>query len=137
MAVLNDLGVYVIENLPSETIESIFEALPIEISFVDADDTVRYFNKGMNRIFPRPDSVAGKKVQDCHPQKSLDKVEEILKGFKAGTLDKAEFWINLRGKMIYIRYFPVKDKEGNYIGCIEAAQDITDIRKLEGEKRLL
>ena len=126
-----------IENLPTEVVEQIFEALPIEISFVDADDTVRYFNKGMNRIFPRHESVAGKKVQDCHPPKSLDKVEEIIKGFKAGTLDKAEFWINIRGKMIYIRYFPVKDKEGKYIGCIEVSQDITDIQKLDGEKRLL
>ena len=126
-----------IENLPKGFIEPIFEALPVEVSFVDADGTVRYFNKGMKRIFPRPESVVGRKVQDCHPKKSLAKVEEILRGFKAGTLDKAEFWIDLQGKKVLIRYFPVKDKDGKYLGCLEVTQDITSIQKLEGEKRLL
>lgn len=113
------------------------DALPVEISFVDADDAVRYFNKNGGRIFPRPPGVIGRKVQQCHPPKSLDKVESILKGFKAGTLDKAEFWINMKGRLVYIRYFPVRGKDGKYLGCLEVTQDITDIQKLKGEKRLL
>ncbi|MCD6414286.1 MAG: DUF438 domain-containing protein [Candidatus Diapherotrites archaeon] len=126
-----------IENIPPEIIESIFDSLPIEISFIDAEDTVRYYNREGNRIFPRTPAVIGMKVQNCHPKKSLDKVEEILNGFRAGTLDKAEFWIDLHGKKVLIRYFPVRDENGKYLGCIEATQDITQIQKLTGEKRLL
>ncbi len=126
-----------IENIPSEFIEPIFDALPVEISIVDVDDTVKYYSKGGNRVFPRTPAVIGKKVQDCHPPQSLHKVEEILNGFKEGKLDKAEFWIELHGKKVLIRYFPVKDKEGKYVGCLEVTQDITEIQNLKGEKRLL
>ena len=126
-----------IENLPKGALEPMLDALPVEISFVDADDTVSYFNREGNRIFPRTSAVIGKKVQDCHPKKSVDKVKGILRGFKAGTLDKAEFWISLGERKVYIRYFPVRGKGGEYLGCIEVTQDITEIQKLEGEKRLL
>lgn len=126
-----------IENLKPEVIEAMLDAMPIEISFVDENDEVRYFNKNGDRIFPRPRSIVGKKVQQCHPQKSVHKVLQILEAFKKGEKDVAEFWINLKGRQIYIRYFPVRDKDGKYLGTLEASQDITDIKKIEGEKRLL
>ncbi len=124
-------------ELTPEQLEGVLENLPVEISFVDGNDTVRYFNKFGKRIFPRPETVIGRRVQDCHPEKSLDKVEEILKGFREGKLDKAEFWIELRSRKILIRYFPVRDEDGRYLGCLEVTQDITDIQEIRGEKRLL
>jgi len=126
-----------IENLKPEIIEAMLDAMPIEISFVDENDEVKYFNKNGDRIFPRPRSIVGKKVQQCHPQKSAHKVLQILEAFKDGKEDVAEFWINLKGRQIYIRYFPVRDKDGKYLGTLEVSQDITDIKKIEGEKRLL
>lgn len=126
-----------IENLKPEVIEAMLDSMPVEISFVDENDEVKYFNKNGDRIFPRPRSIVGKKVQQCHPQKSLHKVLQILEAFKDGKKDAAEFWINLKGRQIYIRYFPVRDKDGKYLGTLEVSQDITDIKKIEGEKRLL
>ena len=126
-----------IENLKPEVIEALLDSMPIEISFVDENDEVKYFNKNGDRIFPRPRSIVGKKVQQCHPQKSVHKVLQILEAFKNGKKDAAEFWINLKGRQIYIRYFPVRDKDGKYLGTLEVSQDITDIKKIEGEKRLL
>jgi PAS domain S-box-containing protein len=126
-----------IENLKPEVIESMLDSMPVEVSFVDENDEVRYFNKNGDRIFPRPRSIVGKKVQQCHPQKSVHKVLQILDAFKKGEKDVAEFWINLKGRQIYIRYFPVRDKDGKYLGTLEVSQDITDIKKIEGEKRLL
>ena len=124
-------------KLEENVLNSMLDALPIEMSFVDADDVVRYFNKNGDRIFPRPPGVLGRKVQQCHPPKSMGKVEEILNGFREGTLDKAEFWIDLKGMKVLIRYFPVRDKGGKYLGCLEVSQDITEIQKIKGEKRLL
>ncbi|MGD9130569.1 MAG: PAS domain-containing protein [Candidatus Bathyarchaeota archaeon] len=126
-----------IENLKPEVIEAMLDSMPIEISFVDENDEVRYFNKNGDRIFPRPRSIVGKKVQQCHPQKSVHKVLQILEAFKKGEKDVAEFWINLGDRQIYIRYFPVRDKDGNYLGTLEVSQDITDIKNIRGEKRLL
>ena len=126
-----------LDKLSTETIAAIFDALPIECSFVDKDDTVRYYSKGDERIFRRTPSVIGMKVQNCHPQKSVHKVQQILDDFRAAKRDVAQFWINLKGRLILIRYFPVLDKSGNYIGCLEVTQDITDIKTIEGEKRLL
>jgi PAS domain S-box-containing protein len=126
-----------IKNLKPEVIEAMLDSMPVEVSFVDENDKVRYFNKNGDRIFPRPRSIVGKKVQQCHPQKSVHKVLQILEAFKKGEKHAAEFWINLKGRQIYIRYFPVRDKNGKYLGTLEASQDITDIKKIEGEKRLL
>lgn len=126
-----------IENLKPEIIEVMLDSMPIEISFVDKNDDVKYFNKNGDRIFPRPRSIVGKKVQQCHPQKSMHKVIQILEAFKNGKKDVAEFWINLKGRQIYIRYFPVRDKDKKYLGTLEVSQDITDITKIRGEKRLL
>ncbi len=126
-----------LEKLSTETLEAIFDALPVEMSFVDENDTVRHYSKGDKRIFRRTPAVIGRRVQDCHPQKSLHKVEQIVSNLKSGKRDFAEFWINLKGRKIYIRYFVVRDKTGKYLGILEVTQDITDIQKIEGEKRLL
>jgi len=126
-----------IENLSREQLEGILEAIPVEISFVDENDLVKLWNKHETRIFKRPISVIGKSVQNCHPKQSVDKVNQILSDFKSGRQDSAEFWINLGEKKVYIRYFAVRDKAGRYLGTLEATQDITEIKKIEGEKRLL
>jgi len=126
-----------IENLSREQLEGILESIPVEISFVDENDLVKFWNKHETRIFKRPISVIGKSVQNCHPKQSVDKVNQILSDFKSGRQDSAEFWINLGERKVYIRYFAVRDKAGKYLGTLEATQDITGIKKIEGEKRLL
>ncbi|MCW4032366.1 MAG: PAS domain-containing protein [Candidatus Bathyarchaeota archaeon] len=134
---LKDTIVLETGTLHSEEIEAIFNNLPVDITFVDKEDQVRYFSKTKDRIFARSKDIIGLKVQQCHPQKSLDVVSRIVEGFKNGANDKAEFWINLDNRLIYIRYFPVKNKNGDYLGVIEVTQDITDIKEIEGERRLL
>ncbi len=124
-------------NLSHEEIEAIFNSLPVDLTFVDRDDSVRYFSQTKERIFPRTKAVIGRKVQQCHPQKSLHVVNQILEDFKAGRRDVAEFWIHMDRKLIYIRYFPVRGENGDYLGCVEVTQDITEIKTIEGEKRLL
>ena len=126
-----------IENLSQEQLAGILEAIPVEISFVDESNLVKFWNKHETRIFKRPASVIGKSVQNCHPKQSVDKVNQILSDLKSGRRDSAEFWINLKEKKVYIRYFAVRDKAGKYLGTLEATQDITEIKKIEGEKRLL
>ncbi len=126
-----------IENLTPEQLDGILEALPVEISFVDENDRVRFWNKHETRIFKRPMGVIGRPVQNCHPKDSVDRVNQILNDFRAGKRDVAEFWLNLKGCVVYIRYLPVRDKSGKYLGTLEVTQDITEIKKIEGEKRLL
>ena len=126
-----------IENLSQEQLAGILEAIPVEVSFVDENNLVKFWNKHETRIFKRPTSVIGKSVQNCHPKQSVDKVNQVLSDFKSGRRDSAEFWINLTEKQVYIRYFAVRDKTGKYLGTLEATQDITEIKKIEGEKRLL
>ncbi|MGQ9608949.1 MAG: DUF438 domain-containing protein [bacterium] len=116
---------------------SILNTLPFDITFVDKDDTVRYFSESEDRIFLRTRSVIGRKVQNCHPPQSVEVVEKILRSFKDGVRDSVDFWINYKGKLIYIRYFALRDIQGNYLGTLEVTQDITGIKKIEGEKRLL
>ena len=124
-------------SLSREEIEAILNTLPVDITFVDANDSVKYFNKAEKRIFVRTRSVIGRKVQMCHPQKSIHIVNKILESFRRGEKDVAEFWIQMNGRLIHIRYFPVRDKNGKYLGTMEVTQDVTEIKKLEGEKRLL
>ena len=126
-----------LEKFSTETLEAIFDTLPVDITFVGDADTVQYYSKGDDRIFRRTPAVIGRKVQGCHPRESLHKVEEVVSELKSGRRDAAEFWINLKGRKVYIRYFTVKDKKGKYLGILEVTQDITDIQKIEGEKRLL
>ena len=133
----SDRGAAMIENLNKEQLEGILEAIPVEISFVDENDLVRFWNKHETRIFKRPMSAIGKSVQNCHPKQSVDKVNQVLSDLKSGKRESAEFWINLGERKIYIRYFAMRDKTGKYLGTLEATQDITQIKKIEGEKRLL
>jgi len=123
-------------NLSAEQIEAIFNNLPVDVTFVDKDDTVRYFSQSKDRIFPRAKAIIGLKVQQCHPQKSVDIVNRILEDFKTGEQDSAQFWINMQGKLIHIRYFAIR-RDGKYMGCLEVTQDITGIKKIKGERRLL
>ena len=111
--------------------------LPVDITYVDKNDRVRYFNDRAERHFPRSPSIIGRLVKHCHPPKSVDMVEKIVEAFKNGQKDTAEFWITFKGRFLHIRYFAVRDEEGNYEGVLEASQDVTDIRELQGEKRLL
>jgi len=124
-------------SLSREEVEAILDSLPVDISFVDKEDKVKYFNKAEKRIFVRTKAVIGRKVQLCHPKKSVHVVDNILKAFKTGKKDAAEFWIQAGDRLIHIRYFAVKDRKGKYMGTMEVTQDITDIKKIEGEKRLL
>lgn len=125
-------------NLDHATLGALLDTLPIELSFVDQDDTVRYFShEAHDKIFPRSRAVIGRKVQDCHPSKSVHLVERILSDFKAGRRTVAEFWIDMGPRKVHIRYFPVRDAEGRYLGCLETVQDIAPIQALTGQRRLL
>jgi len=124
-------------TLTPQEINRLLTHLPIDVTYVDAEDTVRYFSQGRERIFPRSPAIIGRKVQKCHPPASLHRVQQILDDFRAGRRDEAEFWIQMQGKFIHIRYFAVRDERGAYQGTLEVTQDITRIRALEGERRLL
>jgi DUF438 domain-containing protein len=124
-------------SLTPAEVEDLLNSLPVDITFVGKDDTVRYFSQTKDRIFPRAKAIIGRTVQNCHPEKSVHKVNQIVADFKSKKRDTAEFWINLGGKMIYIKYFAIRDNKGEYIGTMEVTQDITHIKKLEGEKRLM
>jgi DUF438 domain-containing protein len=124
-------------QLTAEQVNLLLTHLPVDISFVNENDEVVYYSATPDRLFPRSPGVIGRRIQNCHPPKSVDMVEKILSSFKAGTKDVAEFWIQMRGKVIHIRYFAVRDSAGKYRGCLEVSQDITQIQKITGQKRLL
>ena len=129
-------------SLPTGTLSlkeliPLLNTLPVDLTFVDAEDKVRYFSEGKERVFHRTRSVIGRTVQNCHPPQSVDGVEKILTSFKEGKQDYTDFWLNYRGRYVYIRYLAVRNKEGEYLGTLEVSEDITKIKKLEGEKRLL
>lgn len=111
--------------------------LPLDLSFVDENDEVRYYSGGEERIFPRSPAVIGRKVQNCHPPKSLDMVNRILDAFRKGERDVAEFWIPFHGRFVHIRYVALRDAKGAYRGTLEITQDVTAIRELQGERKLL
>jgi len=123
--------------LSIEEIKEIFNALPIDITFIDKDDRTKFFSHGKERIFVRTKAVLGRPVEFCHPPRSVHIVKKILNAFKKGERDYADFWINFGGRLIYIKYVPVKNRKGDYIGTLEIVQDITDLKKIEGEKRIL
>jgi uncharacterized protein len=122
--------------LTPEQINMMLTSLPFDITYVDENDEVRYFTQGKERIFERQPAIIGRKVQMCHPPQSMDKVQRILDDFRAGTRDVAEFWIQMMGKFIHIRYYALRDSSGEYRGTIEVTQDVSPIRALQGEKRL-
>ena len=132
-----------IGKLDEEVLDAVLETIPVEFSVLDKDDTVLAWNRHKTRIFKRSEGVVGRNVRKCHPEKSLAKVEQILNEMKSGKRDKASFWIDLPlGKngekhKVMIQYFALRNKDGEYLGCLEASQDISDIQKIAGEKRLL
>jgi PAS domain S-box-containing protein len=129
-----------IGKIPEDVLKSLIETVPIEFSILDRNDKVMAWNKHESRIFKRPEGVLGMDVRNCHPQKSLVKVQKIIQEMKDGKRDMAEFYIDLpldgSGHKVLIRYFALRD-EKNYLGCLEVTQDITHIQELKGEKRLL
>jgi len=129
--------IFEIGTMTKDELEALLNTLPVDITFVDKKDTVRYFSQNKERIFPRAKAVIGRKVQQCHPQKSVHVVNQILDDFRNGRRDMADFWIQLKERLILIRYFAVRSKDNHYLGCLEVTQDITDLKKIEGEKRLL
>ncbi len=124
-------------SLTADQVNLMLTHLPVDLSFVNENDEVLYYSATPERIFPRSPGVIGRRVQNCHPPKSVGTVERILSEFKAGTKDTAEFWIQMRGKFLLIRYFAMRDPDGKYRGCLEVSQDVTAIRALDGERRLL
>ena len=114
-----------------------FSALPFDLTFVDKDDTVRYFSPGKNRVFERSRTILGRKVQYCHPPKSVHIVNQILADFKSGDQDQARFWIQMGPRLVYIIYYALRGEDGSYQGTLEVTQDATGIRELDGERRLL
>ncbi len=121
---------------PTE-LTAILNTIPFDLTFVDKDDTVRYFTQGRERIFQRNRAILGRKVQMCHPPKSVHIVEKILEDFKSGSQDQAAFWINLGERFVHIEYYALRDGQGGYLGTLEVSQDLTDKRALTGEQRLL
>jgi DUF438 domain-containing protein len=124
-------------KLSAKQVDLLLKNLPIDVTFVDENDQVAFYSQSRDRIFARTPAVIGRKVQMCHPPASVHKVQQILDDFRAGKRSEAGFWIQMNGKFIHIRYFAVRDEDGAYRGTIEVTQDITELRKLEGEKRLL
>lgn len=120
-----------------EQVNLLFKTMPLDLTYVDENDKVIFYNRGEERVFPRSAGIIGREVKFCHPPKSVGTVLRILEEFRKGTKNESSFWINYKERLIYIRYFAVRDANKNYKGVIEMSQDITDIKKIEGEKRLL
>ncbi len=123
--------------LTAEQINLMLVNLPVDVTYVDENDEVRYYSQTRERIFTRTAAIIGRKVQNCHPPQSVHRVQKILDDFRAGTRSNAEFWIQMGGRFIHIRYFALRDTAGTYKGTLEVSQDATEIRQLEGERRLL
>jgi hypothetical protein len=115
----------------------IFQTLPVDLTFVDAEDRVAFFSEGPDRVFARSRAIIGRKVQHCHPPRSVHVVDQILDDFRSGRQSVAEFWIEFHGRFVHIRYFAVRNEKQEYIGTLEVTQDLTRLRRLEGERRLL
>ncbi len=120
-----------------EQLTAVLSTLPLDLTFVDADDRVAFFSEGPDRIFARSKAIIGRKVQHCHPPRSADTVNKILDDFRSGRQSVAEFWINFQAKFVHIRYFAVRDDQGKYLGTVELTQDVAPLRQLSGERRLL
>ena len=124
-------------SLTAEEINSILNTVPIDMTFVGADNRVKYFTQGKERIFARPVTIIGREVKNCHPPKSVHIVEQIVEDLKSGKKDNEDFWIKMGDVFVYIRYFAVRNKKGEFLGTLEISQNIKPIIELEGEKRLM
>ena len=124
-------------SITPEQIRLIFNHLPVDITYVDENNKVKFFSTPEKRIFRRTNSIIGRDVKNCHPHESVHVVEQIVEAFRKGKKDRASFWIQMKGEFILIQYFAIRDEHGNYKGVVEVSQEITEIRKLQGEQRLL
>ncbi len=120
-----------------EEINAVLNTIPIDLTFVDKDGIVKWFSMGKERIFARPKTVLGRRVENCHPPASVHVVEKIVEDLKSGKKDHEDFWIRMGERFVYIRYFAVRDKKGKFLGVLEVTQDIKPIQEITGEKRLL
>ena len=120
-----------------EELTCMLNTLPFDITFVNKDDVVKYFSEGKERTFPRTRAIIGRNVSNCHPPASVHIVEKIVEDFKSGAKDQEDFWINMGGKFILIRYYAVRNQQGEFLGVLEVTQDIKPIQEITGEKRLL
>jgi DUF438 domain-containing protein len=127
----------IIGILKVEEVISMLDTLPFDITFVDKDDVVKYFSQGKDRVFPRTKTIIGRNVSNCHPPASVHIVEKIVEDFKSGKKDQEDFWINMGGKYILIRYYAVRNDKKEYLGVLEVTQDIKPIQEITGEKRLV
>jgi len=123
--------------LSAEQVKLIFDHLPVDITYVDENNKVKFFSTPEKRIFRRTNSIIGRDVKNCHPHESVHVVEQIVESFRSGEKDKASFWIQMKGEFILIQYFAVRDEKRIYKGVVEVSQEITEIRNIQGEKRLL
>jgi len=124
-------------HLSLRQLTAMLNTLPMDLTFVDAEGRVGFFSEGEDRVFARNRAIIGRRVEDCHPPKSVHIVEQVVDDLKSGRRDVAEFWIQMGGRFVHIRYFAVRDPEGVYLGTLEVTQDIAPLRALEGERRLL
>ena len=124
-------------SLSAEQIRLIFNHLPVDITYVDENNKVKFFSTPEKRIFRRTNSIIGRDVKNCHPHESVHVVEQIVDAFRKGEKDRASFWIQMKGEFILIQYFAIRDEQGNYKGVVEVSQEITEIRNLQDEQRLL
>jgi DUF438 domain-containing protein len=124
-------------SFTAKEIMAILNTVPVDMTFVDKEDKVKYFNQGSHRIFARSRSIINRDVRLCHPPGSVDIVEKILEDFKSGKASHAPFWIQMKGKFILIEYYALRDENGEYLGTLEVSQDLTGARSLEGEQRIL
>jgi len=129
-----------LEKMSADFLKHTLNAFPMEFSIIDADDEVLFWNQHESRIFRRPYGVLGKNVRNCHPEKSLDKVLEVIEALRSGERDHVDFWIDLpeddKPRKLLIRYFAIRDDEGNYLGTLEATLNLTPLQSITGENRL-
>jgi DUF438 domain-containing protein len=124
-------------GLTTKQLDLVLTNLPVDLTFVDAEDKVQYYSASEHRIFPRSAGIIGRDVQNCHPSSSVHIVKRILDAFRNGEKDTADFWIQIESKFILIRYLAIRNEDGRYEGCLEVSQDVTKIKGLDGERRLL
>lgn len=124
-------------SFSAEELMAILNSLPVDMTFVDKNDKVKYFSQGEHRIFPRSRSIINRDVRLCHPPGSVDIVEKIIEDFKSGKESHAPFWIQRKGKFILIEYYALRNSKGEYLGTLEVSQDLTNARELKGEQRIL
>jgi DUF438 domain-containing protein len=118
-------------------LQAILNSLPVDMTFVDKNEKVKYFSQGKDRVFHRSRAILNRDVKLCHPPSSVHIVEQILEDFRSGKEDHAPFWIQMKGKFIFIEYYALRDENGEFLGTLEVSQDLTEKRALEGDQRIL